>query len=203
MIKTVIFDLGKTILPFDFSRGYRALEALCPYKAAEIPARIGTTDLVYKFECGLVSPEDFVRQLSHILELRIDYGQFCEIWSSIFLPDPLIPEPMLAGLRKRYRLLLLSNTNAIHFTMVKERYPLLAHFDDYVLSYEIKSMKPAPEIYREAIARAGCLPGECFYTDDIAAYVEAAKNEGMDAVQFESCMQIQRELNARGIRWQN
>lgn len=203
MIKTVIFDLGKVILPFDFSRGYRAMEALCPYKAAEMPARIGTTDLVHRFESGLVSAEEFVRQLSRILELRIDYDRFCEIWSSIFLPDPLIPESMLAGLRKRYRVLLLSNTNVIHFTMIRDRYPLLRHFDDFILSYEIQSMKPSPVIYREAIARAGCLPGECFYTDDIAAYVEAAIKEGIDAVQFESCAQLEREFQARGIQWQS
>lgn len=202
MIKTVIFDLGKVILPFDFGRGYRAMEGLCPYTASEIPARIGTTDLVSRFETGLVSPEDFVRQLSEILELRMDYARFCEIWSSIFLPDPLIPEALLEGLRKRYRTLLLSNTNAIHFTMIRERYPLLRHFDDYVLSYEIKCMKPSPRIYREAIARANCLAGECFYTDDIAAYVEAAKMEGIDAVQFQSCTQLEEELRARGVCWQ-
>ena len=64
---------------------------------------------------------------------------------------------------------------------------MLRHFDDLVLSYEVKAMKPSPLIYREAIARAQCRPEECFYTDDIAAYVEGARREGIDAVQFESC----------------
>ena len=70
-----------------------------------------------------------------------------------------------------------------------------------MLSFRVKALKPAPEIYREAIARAGCRPEECFYTDDIAAYVEAAKREGMDAVQFQSRAQIEREMRARGIQW--
>src|SRR6266481_10025541 len=115
MIKAVIFDLGKVIIPFDFKRGYQALEQVCGYPAAEIPRRIGTTDLVQRFESGLVEPKDFVAQLSRVLDLRVDYDQFCQIWTSIFLPDPLIPESLLEGLSKRYRLLLLSNTNAIHF----------------------------------------------------------------------------------------
>jgi HAD superfamily hydrolase (TIGR01509 family) len=63
-------------------------------------------------------------------------------------------------------------------------------------------MKPSPAIYREAIARAHCRPEECFYTDDVADYVAAGKREGMDAVQFESCAQIERELLARGVRWE-
>ena len=136
-----------------------------------------------------------------MLGLGIGYDKFCEIWSSIFLPETLIPESMLAGLRAHYRLLLLSNTNAIHFPMVRERYPLLRQFHDFVLSYEVKAMKPAPEIFREAVRRSGCRADECFFTDDIAAYVEAAAQEGLDAVQFESREQIERELARRGVTW--
>ena len=202
MIKTVIFDLGKVLIPFDFSRGYRAMEKFCDYPAAEIPKRIAATGVVHRFETGLVEPRDFVEQLSRMLDLRVTYEQFCEIWSSIFLPDTLVPENLLAGIGERYRLLVLSNTNAIHFAMVRQRYPILRHFHDLVLSYEVKAMKPSPAIYREAIARAQCLPEECFYTDDIPAYVEGARREGIDAVQFESCAQLERELAAREIRWQ-
>jgi putative hydrolase of the HAD superfamily len=201
VIKTVIFDLGKVLIPFDFSRGYRAMEPFCDYPAAEIPRRIAATDLVHRFETGLVESRDFVEQLSAMLDLRITYERFCEIWSCIFLPEVLVPESLLAGIAERYRLLVLSNTNAIHFDMVRQNYPMLRHFDDLVLSYEVKAMKPSPAIYREAIARAQCRPEECFYTDDIAAYVEGARRQGIDAVQFESCAQLERELAARGIRW--
>jgi FMN phosphatase YigB (HAD superfamily) len=201
VIKTVIFDLGKVLIPFDFSRGYRAMEKHCDYPAAEIPKRIAATDLVHRFETGLVEPRDFVEQLSRMLDLRVTYEQFCEIWSSIFLPDTLVPESLLAGIGARYRLLVLSNTNAIHFAMVRRSYPLLRHFHDLVLSYEVKAMKPSPAIYREAIARAQCRPEECFFTDDIPAYVEGARREGIDAVQFESCAQLERDLAAREIRW--
>jgi len=193
--------MGKVLIPFDFARGYRAMESFCDYPAAEIPKRIASTDLVHRFETGLVEPPDFVAQLSRILDLRVSYDQFCEIWSSIFLPDALVPETMLAGLGERYRMLVLSNTNPLHFAMVRRNYPLLRHFDDLILSYEVKAMKPSPEIYRAAIARAGCRPEECFFTDDIPAYVEAARREGMDAVRFESCAQLERDLAARGIRW--
>ena len=139
--------------------------------------------------------------LSRVLGLHIEYDHFCRIWSSIF-SETLVPEDMLERLSARYRLVLLSNTNAIHFDMVRGAYPLLRHFHEMVLSYEVKAMKPDPRIYQEAVARAGCLPEECFYTDDIAAYVEAARRLGMDAVQFESAGQIQRELTVRGIQWE-
>ena len=200
-IKAVIFDLGRVIVPFDFSRGYAKLEALCGIPAAEIPGRIGPTGLVQLLESGGIEPRDFVRELSKHLSLDTSYESFCEIWSSIFLPYTLIPESMLIGIARNYRLVLLSNTNVIHFEMVRENYPPLRHFHSYVLSHEVGAMKPLPLIYRRAIEASGCLPEECFFTDDMPAFVEGARAQGIDAVQFESAAQIEAELRKRGENW--
>jgi len=201
MVRTIIFDLGKVLIPFDFSRGYRAMEELCGVPPAEIKQRIAATDLVHRLESGGMEPEDFVRQLTGLLGLHIEYGRFCSIWSSIFLPDPLLPDDLLAALHRNYRLLLLSNTNSIHFDMIRDTYPLVRHFDYCILSHEVKAMKPDPRIYRAALAEARCAPAECFYTDDIADYVEGARREGIDAVQFHSREQLEQEMKAWGIVW--
>jgi glucose-1-phosphatase len=203
LIKTVIFDLGRVIVPFDFHRGYERLEARCGIPAAQIPERIRPTGLVTRFESGQIEPRDFVRSLSEALGLDTTYEEFCGIWNSIFLPETLIPETLVAELARNYRLLLLSNTNEIHFGAMRENYPILRHFHAFILSYEVGAMKPSPAIYRRAIEEAGCLPEECFFTDDIEAYVEGAKREGIDAVQFQSAAQIERELRARGVRWES
>ena len=201
MHKAILFDLGRVLINFDFQRGYRALAGLCPYAAEEIPRRLAGTGLVERFETGLVEPHDFVDQMRRILELKVDYDQFRGIWSSIFT-DILIPENMLEGLRRRHRLVLVSNTNALHFEMIRENYGhLLRHFDDLVLSYEVHAMKPRPEIFQAAVERAGCRPEKCFYTDDIAAYIEAARRMGIDAVAFESRAQLEGEMRGRGIVW--
>ena len=84
MHKAVIFDLGRVLVNFDFKRGYRALEGLCPYAAAEIPKRLSGCGLVEEFETGLIEPRDFVEQLSAVLDLTVDYERFCQIWNSIF-----------------------------------------------------------------------------------------------------------------------
>lgn len=201
MYKAVIFDLGRVLIHFDFKRSYRAFEGLCPHPAADIPKLLAPTGLVERFETGLVGPRAFVEELCTILSLSVDYDQFCTIFNSIFT-GPLVPESMLEGLAARYRLVLLSNTNAIHFEMLRREYPMLRHFHHLVLSYQVQAMKPNRAIYEEAVRVADCRPEECFYTDDIAAYVEAAREFGIDAVQFESAEQIARELRARGIEWE-
>ncbi len=196
--KTIIFDLGRVVVNFDYRRGYRALEGLCRYSAADIPVCLSATGLVGPFETGLIDPRDFYSRIAEALGLTIDYARFCEIWSCIFA-EALLPESLLEWLAARYRLILLSNTNAIHFESIRAAYPHLRHFHQFVLSYEVKAMKPRPEIYRAAIDAAQCRAEECFFTDDILEYVEAARQLGIDAVQFESREQIERELRARGI----
>jgi FMN phosphatase YigB (HAD superfamily) len=198
MIKAVIFDLGKVLIPFDFQLGYAKLGVFCGISAADIPARLVGSTLVGDFESGRIAPRDFADRFCRSLNVDIPYEQFCEIWSSIFLPDTLIPEAMLQGIARNFRLVLLSNTNAIHFEMLVQTYPLLRHFHSYVLSYEVGAMKPLPLIYQRAIEAAGCQPGECFFTDDIEANVDAARAQGMDAVQFQSAAQIEAELYKRG-----
>jgi putative hydrolase of the HAD superfamily len=199
MIKAVIFDLGKVIVPFDFGRGYDRLAPLCGIPAAELPKRIGATGLVREFESGRIEPDDFVRRLSDSLGLRTNYRDFSEIWMSIFLPETLIPETMLEEIARTHRLVLLSNTNHIHFEGIVAAYPLMRHFHRFVLSYKVGAMKPAPLIYEKAIEAAECEAGECFFTDDIEENVEAARIIGIDAVLFRSADQIREELNRRGV----
>ena len=201
MIETVIFDLGKVLVPFEIERGYAALAGVCAHPPEEIRRRLIATGLVPRLETGQVDPREFVAAVTKVLDVEAGYDEFRRLWSSIFLPDTLVPESMVKALRARCRLLLLSNTNAIHYEMLEENYPILRHFDDRILSHVVGAMKPDPRIYSAAIASAGCAPERIFFTDDIAEYVEAARRHGIDAVQFESAEQLERELRARGLEW--
>lgn len=201
MIRTIIFDLGKVLIPFDFNIGYTRIAPLAGCQPSDVPERLREHDLVHRFESGQIEPKAFVEEVSRIVGFQCSYDQFCEIWSSIFLEHELVPESLVEALHRRYRMVVLSNTNAIHFPMVRDRFSILRHFDSYVLSHEIGAMKPSPVIYEAAVNAAQCRPEECFFTDDIAAYVEGAKAFGIDAVQFQSAEQIERELKLRGVEW--
>ena len=200
MPKALIFDLGNVIVGFDFSRTYRTMSEVCPFRPEEMPDRLRPTGLVSNYESGKVSSPEFFAQMVKTLELKgFTYEQFRDVWFSIFDPEPLCPDSFFEQLSKQYRLVLLSNTNELHFEMIRERYPLLRHFHGLVLSYEVGAMKPEPIIYEEAIRLAGYKAEECFYTDDVQAYVDGGKQAGLDAVQFQSYEQIRGELRARGV----
>jgi len=198
VIKTVLFDLGNVIVPFDFKRAYARLQPLLSYDVTELPKRLRSTDLIYRFETGRITAREFVREFSTTLQLAVDYDEFCSIWTSVFLAETLIQEPLVEALARRHRLMILSNTNPIHFEMIQANYPLLRHFHHCVLSYQVGAVKPSAEIFDEAIARAQCAAAECFFTDDLAVNIDAARQHGMDAVLFQSAAQIEKELRSRG-----
>lgn len=200
MIKTVIFDLGGVIVPFDFHRAYAKLKELCGLEPDAIRARIGAAGIVPAFESGQMESRDFVERLTACLNLDMSFEEFRELWFSIFDPHTLIPESLLLDLKRNYRLVLLSNTNELHFDMLAERYRLLEHFDHWVLSYKVGAMKPSPTIYAEAVKHAHCEPGECFFTDDVAVYVEGARQAGIQAEQFLGYDKLLGDLRAHGVQ---
>lgn len=186
------------IVPFDFYRVYTGLETVTGIPASELyEAR--PADLVNVFETGQMTPRDFAREYCDRLKIAVPYETFCELWCSIFFPETLVPEELLRNIARNYRLVLLSNTNVIHFEMIQRTYTLLEHFHDMVLSYQAGVMKPSPLIYQQAIEAARCRADECFFTDDVAEYIEGAREQGIHAVQFESATQIEAELNRRGV----
>jgi putative hydrolase of the HAD superfamily len=176
------------------------MELLAGLDAAEIRSRLASTDLFREFESGRIMADDFAGRVMKVIGFECGLTEFSEIWSSIFLPETLVPELLITRLKRSYRLLIVSNTNALHFEMLRKTYPIFSHFDDYVLSYEVRAMKPDPEFYSAALARAGCLPGECLFIDDLKENVDGALLAGFDAIQFDSLARLEKELDRRGIR---
>ncbi|MEZ5355508.1 MAG: HAD family phosphatase [Bryobacteraceae bacterium] len=198
-IRALVFDLGNVIVPFDFNNAYQRMEPLCGLDRGEIRTRISSRDLARRLESGQIEPLDFVDEMNDLLGTRLSYDEFREIWVSIFFERTLIPESFFAAAREQFPLVLLSNTNAIHFDWIAERFPVLGHFHGWTLSHKVGAQKPDPKIYADAVRRAGVSPSECFFTDDIPDYVAGARNFGMDAEQFTGYESLRAQLAARGI----
>ncbi len=199
MIKAIIFDLGRVIIPFDFELGYRELSRASGLDTKEIRERIRATGLVPMFETGLVEPEAFVAGIAQALGMEMGVEEFSRIWNSIFLKETLVPEEMLVRLKRHYKVLLLSNTNALHFEGLEREYPLLRHFDHHVLSYRVRVMKPDAAIYLHAAELAGYEASECLFIDDLEENVVGARAVGMVALVFEGSDRLVRDFESLGI----
>ena len=199
MLKTIIFDLGNVIVPLDFPAGAAAWSEATGLEPDEIRRRMASVDHYRAYEAGELSTPKFQQAMEELMEVRLDETGFMNLWSSIFTYPTLVEADTLLKLKQRYRLVLLSNTNDLHFRFIRRNYPIVELFDAYVLSYEVQSMKPAARIYQAAVEAARCGAGECFFTDDLAANIEAARAHGFEAEVFVDESTLLGHLAARGV----
>ncbi len=78
-------------------------------------------------------------------------------------------------------------------------YPWIAHFDELVLSYEHKVIKPEAAIYDICLRAAGRPAGECMLIDDVEANIEAARAAGMHGHVFRDVESLRRTLESEFI----
>jgi glucose-1-phosphatase len=199
MIEVIYFDLGKVIVDFDHSRAAQELLKVTPLSLEEAMAVLSDGELVSEYETGRLSSEEHYRKVCRRLQIEVSMEKFRELWGSMFLPEPLLSEVFLQALKKQYRLMLLSNTNEIHFDFVIQHYPILRVIEERLLSYQAGCMKPEARIFELAIKKAGVPPENIFFTDDRLENIEAARQAGIQALLFQSEAQLKQDMLSRGM----
>jgi len=198
-IRTCLFDMGNVLVYFSHEKMCEQMGALCGRSAPEIRERLLDSGLLSDFERGLFSKEEFHRKFEQAVEARIDFDDLRQAGSDIFwLNEPLVP--LLDQLKVQgHRLVLLSNTSLWHFEVVRDRFDVLQRFDDYVISCEVGAVKPEAAIFEAALQKIECAPAECFYTDDVAEYIERGRGFGLQADVFVDAQTLAAHLQDRGV----
>jgi putative hydrolase of the HAD superfamily len=195
----IVFDLGNVLLPFDYNiiiRGFERIEKGLGMKFADYYKN--NYEVHRKFERGEYTVEDFTEIMLNVLERKVSREDFYNIYSKIFaVNDRLVA--ILPALKKNYRLVLLSNTNAIHQKYGWGDYEFLKDFDKLILSHEVAAVKPEAKIYEAVEAFTQEPPQKHLYFDDVLEYVSAARELGWDAVQFVGNDSLFDEFEKRGI----
>lgn len=95
---------------------------------------------------------------------------------------------MLARLKENHRLVLLSNTNPIHWRKSVDDYFTAAgktvdwYFERTFLSYEMHMLKPDGEIFRRVLDETSFNPSETLFIDDSMKNCLAAEKEGINTL---------------------
>lgn len=88
----------------------------------------------------------------------------------------------------------LTNFSSEKLALTRPKFPFFRHFDDVIVSSEVKLIKPDPAIYRLTLERIGCRAEECVFVDDSLPNIEMARQLGFHAIHFQSPEQVQAEL---------
>jgi FMN phosphatase YigB (HAD superfamily) len=200
MIRAVVFDLGRVLLWFDNGLFLRTLAARSGRTFEEVrEIAHANLDLIRGFDRGEVTAEDFRAGVCAALRVNLEAGAFWSAYEDIFS----VHAPGLDVARRLrvtgLKLVLLSNTDAVRYEFVRRRFPETQFFDAYVLSYEVRLLKPEPGIYLEAARRAGCPPEECVFIDDLAENVAGAEAVGMAGIVYAPTTDLAAALRRLGV----
>ncbi|BBB47312.1 HAD family hydrolase [Pelolinea submarina] len=116
-----------------------------------------------------------------------------------FYQDFFIDAGMLSDVRayhQRYRTALLSNYSDLLRKMLASYWRMDGAFDQIVISWEVRMIKPDPDIFYYTLEKLGCAPAEAIFIDDKAVNVEGARALGMHAILFTGREDMNRRIEA-------
>lgn len=196
--RAIIFDIGDVLVFHDNALLCRNLVARYGLQAEALHRFIFQSEYGRRAALGQLTAAEMHEGFCREFGVSPKYRDFVRDFNSHFSPNTSIAS-LIHSLGGRYRLLTLSNTNPVHVEYMREHFSILDAFDDLLLSCEIGLGKPQPEIYAEAVRRSGFRAEECLFTDDIPAYVEAARAAGLQGIVFTDTPAFERELHALGL----
>src|SRR3989304_7627335 len=135
----ILFDLGNVLVKVDYPAFLRTLGFDHQMTGAELYHLL--EDESRAFEMGKATAEEFLDVINTKLGSSYTFDEFRKAWISI-LPSVLPGSTELVErLSREYRLMLLSNTNALHLHHTVEMLPSLRWFERLFVSYEIGALK--------------------------------------------------------------
>jgi len=88
---------------------------------------------------------------------------------------------------KKYKLILASNTNELHYDWFKKQFEeALALFEDEVISFKIEYRKPEKEFYDYCVERSGYKALQCVFIDDRLDFINVARGMGVKSIWYTS-----------------
>lgn len=200
--RAIIFDIGRVLVQVDVSRPMSGLAQGIALSPADIWSAITNDPRWPDWQEGRISPRDWHLHLTKRLGGSLTFEQFTAVWNRAIDPVPILESDLFERLSKRYRLALLSNTDPIHVAHLESTYGFFRHFPKPARIYScvVGASKPNPLIYREALRASKARAEEAVYIDDIPSYVEAAQRLGITGITFQSPEQLDREMEALGIK---
>jgi putative hydrolase of the HAD superfamily len=169
MIKTVIFDLGGVLVRTDNKEPRTKLAEKFDMSYEDLSALVYGCESAEMATRGEITAEEHKETVLRELEF-------------------------IKSLRGEYRTVLLSNAWDDLRDMLINLWEIDGIFDQIFISAELKIYKPDPEIFQKVIESLDQDPAELLFIDDFTKNIEAAREAGINAIQFINREQALAEL---------
>lgn len=200
MYKALIFDLGKVVFDLSFDRVFQSWASSSGKSFDEIKYRFAFDLLFEQSERNEVSLEQFRKAVMQRLDISLPDAGFDAGWCDLYLDAYPGIDALLINLKPHYRLVALTNTNAIHEPVWRQRYAsLLSHFEKIFTSHEMGTRKPEALSYKLVLDFLECSADEVLFLDDKEENTRGAEELGISTILVTSFEQMKNELRRNGV----
>ena len=200
MIRNILFDMGNVLIRFDRNLFLDRLDLSREDKQLlyrEVFASVEWAQMDRGSKTEESALESICKRLPAQLHSAAEEMVFR--WDEPLIPIPGMYELVQELKEKGYGIYLLSNAS----TRQHDYWPRIeasCFFDGTLISADVKTVKPQPEIYRLCLEKFGLKAEESFFIDDVAANIEGAIFCGIHGAVFHGDTALLRKnLRAAGV----
>lgn len=181
--KNFIVDLGGVLYRIDESRAINAFLKLSNLTEDEYHLMLKSQEfqeIIEDFEKGFTNGQQFFEEMKELLKLKCEYDVFENSWNMtlISLFDDAVDN--IKKLKKIGSVVLLSNTNEIHYNKFEpESRELLKLFDKCYFSHKLGMRKPDTEFFKYVVEDRIFANETTIFIDDSIANIESARQLGL------------------------
>lgn len=186
MIKAVIFDFFGVLV----TEGFKQFQE--EYFSDSADKRRQAVELINQVDSASITMDAFTSKLAQLAGISPQKVQE-ELGGN--KPNKLLLNFIREELKGKYKVSILSNSSMDFPNQILGAEDV-GLFDDIVLSYRFKVVKPDPEIYKIAAERLQISPHNCVFIDDSQGHINGAVTAGMAGIYYEDFEQMKKELKA-------
>ena len=135
-----------------------------------------------RLDLGTMTREELVLKVVWTYQKKVEeviwnWPSYIDIYTKVF--------PVLSELKKKgHRIFVLSNTSKVFYDLLEEQLsPIKELLDGFVLSCDIKAIKPDLAMFKEILDKYQLDPTNCVFLDDIEDNTMAAEKLGIKPYQ--------------------
>lgn len=175
----VVMDVGDVLITTSPMAQYKALAQMVGMTWQQVADCIEDSGIVTHLERGVLDEDQFGDQIRQLLKRPgLSIGDIHQAWNRVIAGVEPIVVGAAAELAAQARLILASNTNPIHWRLVRARLRDHGIEAPAVLSFQIGVAKPDPAFFTDLRRAHPDLDG-AVYIDDRADNVAAATQAGL------------------------
>lgn len=201
MIKNIVFDFGRVLVDYQFSKRV-ASWGMSASELADFEGSILSMEWTLKIDKGDKPFGAYIEELKALYPHIASYFQRFQDEYELFITGemPGMYELVLELKEKGYKLYGLTNWSDTIYPILK-KYPIFTLLDGMLISSEEKLIKPDVAIYHRLFEKFKLTPEECIFIDDNPRNVEGSQKAGMKAILFRGAEECRQQLfNELGLQ---